>query len=351
MQELVDEFGRVMRDLRVSVTDRCNFRCMYCLPETEAAANFYRGRFAGSGVGHGVPIRHQWKPKQEILSFDEIVRIVRVAVDMGVDKIRLTGGEPLLRRDFPKLVEGIAAIPGVKDLAVTTNGFLFPPMACSLKDAGLNRVSFSLDSLDGDRFRTITGMDGLDRLLESIDVARSLDLGPVKVNAVIIRDVNDGEIVELVRFAKERGVVMRFIEFMPLDSRHEWQRDLVVSGREILERIRESFDLVPLDATHAAETAKRWGFADGSGEVGVVAPVTDPFCGKCNRIRLTSDGKIRTCLFSLNEHDVKAVMRSGGSDEDVRDFLARTVWKKEAGHRIGREDFVQPERSMSCIGG
>ena len=346
---LVDSHGRVLRDLRVSVTDRCNFRCMYCLPETEAAQNFYRGHWAK--MPNPAPINQQWVPRAHLLSFEEIERFVRLVAGWGIQKIRLTGGEPLLRHDLEVLVRRIAKIPGIEDLAMTTNGFLFAQKARALRDAGLRRVSFSMDSRDRDNFKKMTGRDGLDEVLKSIDLAQELGFGPVKVNGVVIRGINDHEIESLAEFARERDLSFRFIEFMPLDSAQAWQKEMVVSGREILERLRARFDLQPVASDNASSTSKRWRFAGGRGEVGIIAPVSEPFCGHCNRIRLTADGKVRTCLFSVVEHDLRSLLRNGSSDEQVGEWLKGVVWQKEARHHIGEPDFQPASRSMSCIGG
>lgn len=353
---LIDSHGRVLRDLRISITDRCNFRCVYCLPETEEAANFYQSRFknpAGATIGlPTTPIRWQWKPKAELLSFEEIEKVARIAVSLGIDKLRVTGGEPLLRNGVESLVAKLALIPGVRDLAMTTNGFLFASKADSLRAAGLHRISFSLDSLSAVNFQKMTGRDGLASVLDGINLARRTGFDPIKVNAVMIRGLNDHEIEDLGSFAHERSLIFRFIEFMPLDSSRAWQRDLVVPGREILARLKNRFDLTPVDASaNPSETAKRWRFSDGRGEIGIIAPVTEPFCGHCNRLRLTADGKIRTCLFSIHEHDLRPLLRGGATDDDLREELLRIVVHKEAGHRIGHPDFVQPARTMSCIGG
>jgi len=349
---LSDSHGRVLRDLRVSVTDRCNFRCLYCLPETEEAAGFYRVKFdALKNPSPSTPITREWKPRSQILTFEEIERVVRLAVELGIEKVRLTGGEPLLRQGMEKLVARLAGISGVADLAMTTNGFLFPQTGRALRDAGLRRVSFSLDSLDPDNFKKITGRDGLREVLASIDLAREIGLCPVKVNAVIIRGLNDHELERLADFAREKDLSFRFIEFMPLDSGRAWQKELVVPGREILRRLQARFELRPVESANPAETAKRWSFADGRGEIGVIAPVSEPFCGHCNRLRLTADGKIRTCLFSLVEHDLKPLLRGGASDEVIQQKLQEIVSGKEERHHIGEPDFVQPERTMSCIGG
>jgi cyclic pyranopterin phosphate synthase len=346
---LVDSHGRTLRDLRVSITDRCNFRCMYCLPETEAAQNFYRGHWAH--MPDSAPIVQQWVPKSSILSFEEIERVVRVAVSLGIQKIRLTGGEPLLRHNVEDLVARIAAIPGIEDLAMTTNGFLFAQKAKALRDAGLRRISFSLDSLDRNNFKKITGRDGLEDVLQSIRLAKKLGFHPVKVNAVVIRDINDQEVVALAEFARTENLSFRFIEFMPLDSARAWQKEMVVRGSEVLERLRQRFDLRPAPVDNPSSTSKRWLFPDGQGEIGIISPVSEPFCGHCNRIRLTADGKIRTCLFSVTEHDLRSQLRNGASDEALCDWFKGVVLQKEARHHIGEPEFVSPPRSMSCIGG
>jgi cyclic pyranopterin phosphate synthase len=346
---LIDSHGRVLRDLRVSLTDRCNFRCLYCLPETEAAHNFYRGHWAT--LPDSAPIVQKWVPKSNLLTFEEIERVVRVAASLGIQKIRLTGGEPLLRHGVEDLVARIAAIPGITDLAMTSNGFLFPEKARALRAAGLRRASFSMDSLDRDNFKKITGRDGLAEVLNSISLAQELGFHPVKVNAVVIRGMNDHEIEVLAEFARERDLSFRFIEFMPLDSARAWLKEMVVPGREVLARLQARFDLRPLAADNPSATAKRWGFPEGRGEIGIIAPVSEPFCGHCNRIRLTADGKVRTCLFSVTEHDLRSRLRNGISDEDLTQWLKDVVWQKEARHHIGEADFVAPPRSMSCIGG
>ena len=346
---LVDSQGRILRDLRVSITDRCNFRCLYCLPETEAAQNFYRGHWAH--LPNPAPIVPQWVPKAHILSFEEIERVVRLAVGLGIQKVRLTGGEPLLRHDVEDLVARIAGIPGITDLAMTTNGFHFRQKAQALRAAGLRRISFSLDSLADDNFKKITGRAGLEEVLASIRLAQELGLHPVKVNAVIIRGLNDHEIEALAGFAREHDLSLRFIEFMPLDSARAWLKEMVVPGHEVLARLQARFDLRPVASDNPSATAKRWSFPDGRGEVGIIAPVSEPFCGHCNRIRLTADGKIRTCLFSVNEHDLRSRLRGSASDEEIADWLKSVVWQKEARHHIGEPEFVPPPRSMSCIGG
>lgn len=346
---LIDSHGRVLRDLRVSITDRCNFRCLYCLPETEAAQNFYRGHWAH--LPDSAPIVQQWVPRAHILSFEEIERVVRLAAAFGIHKIRLTGGEPLLRHGVEELVARLAPISGITDLAMTTNGFLFPQKARALRAAGLQRVSFSLDSLDRANFRKITGRDGLGEVLESIALAQELGFQPVKINAVVIRGLNDHELERLADFARERALSLRFIEFMPLDSARAWLKEMVVPGREILERLQARFDLRPLALDNPSATAKRWSLGNGPAELGIIAPVSEPFCGHCNRIRLTADGKIRTCLFSVTEHDLRSRLRNGANDQEIGEWLKGVVWQKEARHHIGEPEFVPPPRSMSCIGG
>jgi cyclic pyranopterin phosphate synthase len=346
---LIDSHGRTLRDLRVSITDRCNFRCLYCLPETEAAHNFYRGRWAN--LPDSTPIARQWVPKSKILTFEEIERVVRVAVGLGIHKIRLTGGEPLLRQGIEDLVARIAAIPGIQDLAMTTNGFLFSKKARALRDAGLRRISFSMDSLDRDNFKKITGRDGLEEVLSGIKLARELGFNPVKVNAVIIRGINDHEIEALAEFARQSDLSFRLIEFMPLDSARAWLKEMVVPSREVLERLQARFQLRPVASANPSETAKRWAFPDGCGEIGLISPVSEPFCGHCNRLRLTADGKIRTCLFSVSEQDLRSKLRDATSDEEIAEWLKEVVWQKEARHHIGEPEFVSPARSMSCIGG
>ncbi len=352
IRPLSDSFGRIIRDLRISLTDRCNFRCLYCLPETEEAANFYRTRFDSvRNPNPTAPKLPDWKPRSELLTFEEIERLVRLGASLGIEKIRLTGGEPLLRHGIESLISKIVKIPGISDVAMTTNGFLFAQKARELKEAGLHRISFSLDSLDAANFKKMTGREGLQEVLAGITLARELGMDPVKVNAVVIRGMNDHELEALAGFARDRALSFRFIEFMPLDSSRAWLKEMVVPASEILERLKSKFDLKPVVSSNLSETARRWAFADGPGEIGIIAPVTEAFCGHCNRIRLTSDGKIRTCLFSVSEHDLKGAMRGGASDSDLAERMRAIIWQKEDRHHIGEAEFVQPERSMSCIGG
>lgn len=354
---LVDAQGRSLRDLRVSLTDRCNCRCLYCLPETEAAQDYS----SGSGVhrpglaplGRHRTARSTLQPRgpRSHLSFEEIERVARIAAGLGVRKLRLTGGEPLLCRGVEKLVTRLARLPGLADLAMTTNGLLFASRARALRGAGLRRVSFSLDSLDRDTFRKITGRDGLNDVLRSIELAQRLGFQPVKINAVIIRDLNDHEITSLAAFARDHALSVRFIEFMPLDAARAWRRERVVTGSEILQRLRAAFDLCPVAPGNPSATARRWTFAEGRGEIGIIAPVSEPFCDHCQRLRLTADGRIRTCLFSVIEHDLRPLLRNGASDNAIAEWLCGVVSQKEPRHHIGEAGFVPPPRSMSCIGG
>lgn len=329
---LRDSYGRAIRDLRVSLTDRCNFRCFYCLP-------------------HGEP---PIAPKEQMLSYEEIEYVCEIFVSVGIEKIRLTGGEPMLRRDIETIIRKLSKFKanGLIDLALTTNGYFLPERARSLKEAGLDRVTISLDSLKGDVFKRMTGVDVLDKVLAGIAAAKEAGLDPIKINAVIVRGHNETEVADFAAFAREHNVQMRFIEFMPLDSGHEWARADVVSGKEIKERIDERFPLVKLAVNRGSETSARYRFADGApGEIGIIAPVTEPFCGACSRIRLTSDGQIRTCLFSTVEHSLRDVVRSGASRAEVVEYIESVILKKEPRHFINDPNFVAPSRTMSFIGG
>jgi cyclic pyranopterin phosphate synthase len=329
---LKDSYSRSIRDLRVSLTDRCNFRCFYCLP-------------------HGEP---PIAPKEQMLSYEEIEYVCDIFVELGIEKIRLTGGEPMMRRDIEQIIFKLAQLKtnGLRDLALTTNGYFLPHRAQSLKEAGLDRITISLDSLKRDVFKRMTGVDVLDRVLQGIAAAKEAGLRPIKINAVIVRGHNEDEVADFAAFAREHDVKMRFIEFMPLDSGHEWSRADVVSGREIRERINERFPLERIDFFRGSETASRYRFADGApGEIGIIAPVTEPFCGACSRIRLTADGQIRTCLFSTVEHSLRDVVRDGASRQEIIDFIEAVVMKKEPRHYINEPGFVAPSRSMSFIGG
>jgi len=329
---LKDSYNRPIRDLRVSLTDRCNFRCFYCLP-------------------HGEP---PIAPKEQMLSYEEIEYVCDIFVELGIEKIRLTGGEPMMRQDIETIISKLANLKskGLHDLALTTNGYFLPDRAKSLKDAGLDRITISLDSLKRDVFKRMTGVDVLDHVLDGIAAAKAAGLEPIKVNAVVVRGHNEDEVADFAAFAREHDIKMRFIEFMPLDAGHDWSRADVVSGREIRELISQRFPLEPLDLFRGSETASRYRFADGApGEIGIIAPVTEPFCGACSRIRLTADGQIRTCLFSTVEHSLRDVVRDGASRKEIIDFIDSVVMKKEPRHFINDPDFVPPSRSMSFIGG
>ena len=329
-ERLADSFGRRITDLRVSLTDRCNFRCVYCIPDEH----------------------NDWIPRQELLRYEEIESIVRASVSLGIEKVRLTGGEPLLRRDLPVLVEMLGRIPGVRDFALTTNGYFLPQAAGDLARAGLRRITISLDSIRTAKFALLTGRDALARVLEGIEAARSAGLDPIKVNCVVMRGFNDDEVADFAAFARESALSVRFIEFMPLDGRPDWDRNQVVSGAEMLAAIRQRFDLVAVDPATPSETARRYRFADGApGEVGFITTITEPFCDGCSRLRLTADGKLRTCLFSARAHDVKALVRGGAPQAAIERFIRETVLTKEAGHAINVAGFTPSAESMSSIGG
>lgn len=333
-EPLVDTFGRVHRDLRISVTDRCNFRCTYCMPAEGMA----------------------WLPRQEVLTFEEIERVARVCVErFGFDSIRLTGGEPTVRARFPLLVAKLAALRGPAgpvDIALTTNGATLELLADDLVAAGLRRINVSLDTLRPARFLALTRRDALGPVLSGIEAAVRAGLDPVKVNCVLMRGVNDDEVVDLARYGRDHGVTVRFIEFMPLDAAGGWADDQVVPAAEIAARIAEVF---PLDAVSSAERgsepAARWRYRDGRGEVGVIPTVTDAFCASCDRVRLTADGQLRSCLFATEETDLRTPLRAGASDDDLADLLRTTVAGKWAGHGVGTVAFIRPQRSMSQIGG
>jgi len=326
---LVDGWDREIKSLRVSVTDKCNFRCKYCMP--------------AEGL--------EWLPREEVLSFEEITRIVRVLADMGVEEVRLTGGEPLVRRDLTTLVEMLASTPGVEDLSLTTNGILLDRLAGPLVAAGLRRLNVSLDSLSHTRFAEITRRDALDRVLAGLAEAELYpELRPIKVNCVAIRGFTEGEVPALAELARTKPYVIRFIEFMPLDADEAWRQDEVLTGAEIRGLIEERWPLVEIPAK-ASSTARRFRFEDGAGEIGFVNPVSEPFCSSCDRIRLTADGKLRTCLFSRREWDLKGPLRRGASDDDLAGLLRWAVKHKELKHRINEPGFVRASRSMSQIGG
>jgi cyclic pyranopterin phosphate synthase len=329
MEPLVDGHGRAIGDLRVSVTDRCNFRCQYCMP------------------AEGLP----WLERQEILSFEEIARLVGLLAAMGVSEVRLTGGEPLVRRDFPRLAEMLTALPHLDELSLTTNGFLLERQAEALVRAGISRFNVSLDSLQRDRFFALTRRDALDQVLRGLTrLADFPQAHPIKVNAVAIRGFTEQEVLPFAELARSTRYQVRFIEFMPLDADHAWTPDQVLTGAEIRATIESVYPLEALPREPSA-TAQVYRFADGQGSIGFINPVSEPFCSDCNRIRLTADGRLRTCLFSLRETDLRGPLREGASDSELEELIRRAVWRKELKHHVGEPGFIQPERTMSAIGG
>ncbi len=327
---LVDTFGRLHDNLRISVTDRCNIRCFYCMPET--------------GV--------QFVPRAEILDFEEMERFARIAVSLGITKIRVTGGEPLVRRDLPLLIRRLAAIPGIADLALTTNGVLLPELAGPLFEAGLRRLNVHLDTLDRERFRRISRRDDLDKVLAGLALARDLGYARIKLNAVAVKNLVEPDIVPLALYAREHGFEVRYIEFMPLDAQKLWDRGKVLTAAEIVGILsREISPLVPVPDPDPRAPASEYAFADGIGTVGFIASVSRPFCLNCNRLRLTADGKLRNCLFAIEEDDVKSLMRSGAGDREIVALIRRSVAAKWEGHEINSARFVAPPRPMYSIGG
>ncbi len=328
-EQLIDGHGRAIGDVRVSVTDRCNFRCQYCMP------------------AEGLP----WLDRDDVLSFEELERLVRILSEMGVHDVRLTGGEPLVRRDFPQLAGMLAALPEVHDLAVTTNGFLLERDAAALVAAGVQRFNVSIDALQRDRFFELTRRDALPRVLAGLDALAAFPQAhPIKVNAVAMRGFTETEILPFARFARERPFEVRFIEFMPLDADHAWTPEQVLTGEEIRAEIERHW---PLEAEprEPSATARVYRFADGQGRIGFINPVSEPFCGDCNRIRITAEGRLRTCLFSLNETDLRTPLRSGADDAAIEQLIRDAVWRKELKHHVNEPGFVQPVRTMSAIGG
>jgi cyclic pyranopterin phosphate synthase len=325
---LVDSFGRIADDLRVSVTDRCNFRCTYCMPAEGLA----------------------WLPKSEILTFEESSRLLGVFVGLGVRSIKVTGGEPTVRADLPTLVRMFREVGPELDISITTNGVLLDRLAGPLAEAGVDRATVSCDSLMRHRFAEMTRRDALDKVFAGLKAAEAAGLTPIKINTVVIGGTNDDEVVEFARWSRETGYEVRFIEYMPLDAEHAWERAKVVPSARILETISTAFPLSPIG--HANEPATSYGFADGApGRIGVIASVTEPFCDTCNRLRLTAEGQVRACLFSLEETDLREPLRDGATDHELAGLIRTTVWRKWSGHRINHADFVQPARSMSMIGG
>jgi cyclic pyranopterin phosphate synthase len=325
---LVDNYGRVHNNLRISVTDRCNLRCTYCMPEEVSFLD-----------------------RQELLSFEEISRFVEIVAPLGIDKIRLTGGEPLMRRHLPLLVNMLCRVPGIRDVGLTTNGLLLAGEAQAYYDAGLRRINISLDTLNAERFRQLTRRDGLDKVLDGILAAKKAGFDPVKVNAVSMRGITETEVVPLARFAREHGLEMRFIEYMPIGAAH-WERSKVYFAHEILDQLEaEVCPLVPAENYDPRAPAMEFRYTDGGGQVGIIASVSRPFCASCNRVRLTADGKLRNCLFALEEVDIKPLLRSGASAAQIASVVRANVTAKWEGHEINTARFIKPLRTMHAIGG
>ena len=329
-EPLVDSFGRVHNNLRISVTDRCNIRCFYCMPAENV----------------------QFMPRADLLSFEEMERFVRICVGLGVNKVRLTGGEPLVRKDLSKLVAMIAAIDGIRDIGITTNGILLAEQAQELWDAGLRRINVSLDALDPVKFKEITRREGYEKVLEGIQAAQRVGFDPVKVNAVSVRGMTESEIVPFGEFARKTGAEIRFIEFMPLDADNAWERDKVLFAHEIIERLSaEIMPLIPIPDQNPHAPATEFVFQDGVGRIGFIASVSQPFCMNCDRFRITADGKVRNCLFSLEETDIRGLLRGGGTDSEIANAVRSSVAAKWEGHQINTAKFIQPNRPMYSIGG
>lgn len=327
---LIDQLGRVHHSLRISVTDRCNIRCFYCMPNENV----------------------RFKPRHEILSFEEITRFASVVSQMGVRRLRLTGGEPLVRADLPRLVEQLASLPDVDDLALTTNGILLAEQAAALREAGLARLNISLDTLSEATFEKISRRPGLDCVLAGIAAAQDAGFQNIRLNAIAIRSLTEDEIVPLARFARERGLELRFIEYMPLDAEEHWQAADVLDGAAIRRRLEAEFgQLLPVAPSHPSQPATDFEYADGGGRIGLINPVSQPFCEACDRLRLTAEGQVRNCLFSTQEWDARRLLRDGGSDDEIAELVRDCMWAKAPAHGIGSEEFVRPERAMYQIGG
>ncbi len=327
---LRDSFGRAINNLRISVTDRCNFRCRYCMPEQGMV----------------------WMAKSELLTYEEIARLTTIFARLGIRRIRLTGGEPLMRKELPRLVREITSIRGIEDVTLTTNGYFLAEQAHALVEAGLKRINVSLDSLDAGRFEEVTRRNYYDKVWKGIETIESLGIRPIKLNVVLIRGVNDGEIGAFARLARSRPFVIRFIEFMPIGSDDGWSEEKVVPTAEVINRLEAELGtrLIAVEK-HGAQPADRYRPADGAGEFGFISSVSEPFCEHCNRIRITSDGKLRTCLFSLEETDLRSLLRTGAGDQEIEEIILDSVQRKEEGHLINQPGFVRPTRTMSQIGG
>ncbi|HIE42826.1 MAG TPA: GTP 3',8-cyclase MoaA [Nitrospinaceae bacterium] len=327
--KLVDGMGRTIVNLRISVTDRCNFRCTYCMPADNV----------------------EFMDRSNLLSFEEIHRVVTIVSKLGINRIRLTGGEPLMRKGLPILIKMIDKVEGIDDIAMTTNAYFLKDQAQSLIEAGLKRLNVSLDALDPDKFRDVNRRDCLNSVLEGLNTARKVGFKSIKINAVAVRNFSEPEIMGLIEMGRSDGFEIRFIEFMPLDSDKTWERNKVLFGHEIIDIIKKKYELVPIDNSLEIGPASEYNFADGKGKVGIITAVSNPFCDHCNRIRMTADGKLRTCLFSENEHDLKNLIRNGASDEVIAEAIQQAVLIKEPGHKINLKDFKQPNRAMHAIGG
>jgi len=331
MEPLVDSYGRRIKSMRISITDKCNFRCTYCMP------------------AEGLP----WLKKADILSYEEIERVARIAVSIGIEQIRLTGGEPLVRRDVPVLIRLLRSIEGLRSLSLTTNGLLLKQQARALAEAGLTRINVSLDSLVREKFEQVTRRDQLGRVMEGLaELEQYPSISPIKVNAVAMRAFSEEEVLDFVCLARRKAYLVRWIEFMPLDADQIWRKEDILTGKEIKQIIEAEYGpLKPITRTDPSETARRYTFSDGIGEIGFINPVSEPFCSSCDRIRLTADGQLRTCLFATQETDLRSVIRTGSNDETLAHTLRQAVWHKELKHSIGDKQFKRANRSMSMIGG
>ena len=327
--KLIDGMGRTIVNLRISVTDRCNFRCTYCMPADNV----------------------EFMDRSNLLSFEEIQRVAQIVSRMGINRLRLTGGEPLMRKNLPVLIKMLNEVDGIDDIAMTTNAYFLKDQAQSLKDAGLKRLNVSLDALDPKKFRDVNRRDCLQSVLDGLDTARKVGFKSIKINAVAVRNFSETEIMSLIEMGRSDGFEVRFIEFMPLDSDKVWERDKVLFGHEIVNMIKENYELVPIDNSLEIGPASEYNFADGKGKIGIITAVSNPFCDHCNRIRMTADGKLRTCLFSTEETNLKELIRSGATDKTIIETLKQAVLVKEPGHKINLDDFERPTRAMHAIGG
>ena len=329
-QQMLDRFGRIHTNLRISVTDVCNFRCIYCMPEDMT-----------------------FMPDAALMTFDEILHLARIFVALGTNKVRITGGEPLVRPGVPALIRQLTQLEGLKDISLTTNGIGLIKQAQALYDAGLRRINVSLDTLNEEKFEQMTRRKVLSRVLEGLKAAHACGFNPIKINAVAMRGFTDDEIVDLATFARQNDYQLRFIEFMPLDADDVWGRNMYIPGKEIIGKINAVYPLTPVtqDGEAKSDTAQRYRFSDSGNEVGVISSVSEPFCENCNRVRITADGKFRTCLFSLTETDLLTPLREGAPDKAIMELILDAVAQKEAGHKINAADFIKPERNMSRIGG